>query len=407
MTGCLPPAGPRIPLVDLGREYQAHRQEILAAIDRVLSGSRFYLGPETTALEGEFAAMTKVKEAVAVGSGTDALIFALRALGLGPGDEVIVPSFTFIATVAAIVHTGARPVLVDVDRRSFNIDPAAAARALSRRTRGLLAVHLFGRPAPMADLRDLATRHDLWLVEDACQAHGATSSGRPVGGLGQAGCFSFVFTKNLHGYGDGGMVTTDDPTLADTVRKLRDHGREDHYRHSQYGFCSRLDEIQSAIIRVFLRDLEIENERRRVLARRYGQALTGRRDIVVPEAAPPGDTHVYHRYVPQATDRDRLARHLGARGVDTGVNYPLACHQQPAALTMPHRLGPGGCPVSEEVASRVLSIPLFPSMTTEEQDRVIAGILEADDESAPAADGDRAPATAGQGGPGAKGGPSR
>ncbi len=360
--------------MDLRREYLGKRDEILAAIDKVISSSRFYGGPETAALEAEFAARTGCREAVGVGSGTDALIFALRAVGVRPGDEVIVPSFTFIATVASVVHAGGIPVLVDSDPETYNVDPEAVERAIGPRTRCILVVHLFGRPAPMERLLEIARRHGLRLVEDACQAHGASSGGRPVGGLGDAGCFSFVFTKNLHGFGDGGLVTTSDESVARTLRLLRDHGRSGHYRHELYGYSSRLDEVQSAVIRVYLRDLDRENDERRRLAARYDEALGA--CLETPAAAPPEDRHVYHRYVVKVEDRDGFIARLAERGVDTGIHYPLACHRQPALATAPYRLGPGGCPAAETLASQVLSLPLFPQMTQAEQEQVIEAVRQ-------------------------------
>ena len=351
-----------IPLLDLRASYRRHREEVLAAIDDVLASARLHNGPNVQALEEEFAAVCGVRHALGVGSGTEALLLAYMALGLGPGDEVIVPSHTFIATVAPLAFLGARPVFVDVDPHTYCLDPQQVRRAITPRTRAVVPVHLYGHPAEMEAILSLARRHNLAVVEDACQAVGARYGERAVGAWGDAGCFSFVFTKNLRAYGDAGMVTTDRDDLAARIRLLRDHGRVDKYQHEVLGLNCRLDELQAAIVRIHLRHLEEDTERRRAIARRYTQALRGSGLITPVEA--PGARHVYHQYVVRTPHRDELAAWLAEQGIATGVHYPVPCHLQPACVAFSD--GVGSLPVTERCVGEILSIPVYPELEDEQ-----------------------------------------
>ena len=351
-----------IPLLDLQASYRHHRTEVLAAIDGVLASGLLYNGPNVQALEEEFAAYCGVRHAVGVGSGTEALLLAYMALDLRPGDEVIVPSHTFIATVAPLPFLGARPVFVDVDPRTYCLDPEQVRRAITPRTRAVVPVHLYGHPADMDSILSLARRHDLAVVEDACQAVGARYADRAVGAWGDVACFSFVFTKNLRAYGDAGMVTTDRDDLADRIRLLRDHGRVDKYQHEVLGLNCRLDEMQAAIVRIHLRRLEDDTERRRSIAGCYTRALRGSGLLTPTEA--PGVRHVYHQYVLRTPHRGDLAAWLSEQGIATGIHYPVPCHLQPACASF--SAGPGSLPVTERCVREILSIPVYPELEAEQ-----------------------------------------
>jgi dTDP-4-amino-4,6-dideoxygalactose transaminase len=342
---------------------------VLAAIDGVLASTRLHNGPNVQALEEEFAALCGVRHALGLGSGTEALLLAYMALGLGPGDEVIVPSHTFIATVAPLAFLGAKPVFVDVEPRTYCLDPERVRRAITPRTRALVPVHLYGHPAEMEALLVLARRHNLAVVEDACQAVSARYGDRAVGAWGDAGCFSFVFTKNLRAYGDAGMVTTNRDDVAARIRLLRDHGRVDKYHHEVLGLNCRLDEVQAAIVRIHLRHLEEDTERRRAIARRYTRALRGS-GLITPIEAPRA-RHVYHQYVIRSSRRDALAAWLAKQGIATGVHYPVPCHLQPACAAFSD--GPGSLPVTERCVGEILSIPVYPELDDEE----VASIIDA------------------------------
>ena len=361
----------RVPLVDLRAEYRWHREEVLAAIEGVLESMELYQGPNVRALEEEFAALCGVPYAVGVGSGTEALLLSYLALGLGPGDEVIVPSHTFIATVAPLAFLGARPVFADIDPIAYTLDPEAARRAVTPRTRALVPVHLYGHPADLQPLLELAEERGLVVVEDACQAVGALYRGQPAGSFGRLACFSFVFTKNLRAYGDAGMVVTADARLAERIRLLRDHGRIDKYTHAVPGLNCRLDELQAAIVRVHLRYLAENTEGRRAIAARYDESLAGR-GLTLPVEAP-WARHAYHQYVVRTPCRHALASWLAGRGVATGVHYPVPCHRQPACAA--YGYGPGSLPVTEACARQVLSLPVYPEMTEEQVQYVIEGVL--------------------------------
>lgn len=358
-----------IRLVDLQRQYQTIRSEVLQALDDSLGTMELFLGPNVRAFEREFADYCGAAEAVGVGSGTDALYLGLRACGIGAGDEVITVANTFIATVEAICLAGARPVFVDVDPATGTMDPNRVREAITPSTRALLPVHLYGQAADMHPLCALARQYDLKLIEDASQAQGARYDGRRVGTFGDIGAFSLYFSKNLGAYGEAGIVTTNDPALAEQVRMLRDHGSRTRYYHEALGVNSRLDELQAAVLRIKLRRLDAWNARRREHAAAYTARLQG---LVACPVERAGSEHVYYTYVIQVNNRESLRTALAALGIQTGIHYPLPLHFQQAcsAFACP----PGSLPVTEHLAGRILSIPMFPELTKEELERVCAGI---------------------------------
>ncbi len=347
-------------------QYLAHREEIDAAIQRVLCGGRYILGGEVEAFERELAGYLGATHAVGVGSGTAALEIALRACGIGPGDEVITTTHTAVATVAAIELAGATPVLVDIGPESFLIDPEQVERAITSRTRAIVPVHLYGQPADLHAIAGVARRRDLRVIEDCAQAHGALYEGRRVGAWGDLGCFSFYPTKNLGALGDGGMIVTRDERLAARARSLREYGWERRYVSEVPGTNSRLDEIQAAMLRVKLAHLDRDNERRMAIARKYTEALA---DCVAVPRVKPGRTHVFHLYVVWTPDRDALQRFLQAHGVGSAVHYPVPIHLQPAYLG---RLGRAGTfPVAERAAGEILSLPVYPELSSAQCERVV------------------------------------
>ena len=347
-----------IPLVDLKAAYRRLQAEIDAAVARVLAGGWYILGPEVSAFETEFAAWLGVGHVVGVASGTDAVLLALRALGVGPGDEVITVAHTAVATVAAIELAGATPRFVDIDPITYTLDPAQLAAAVTPRTRAIVPVHLYGTPADMDAVLSVARAHGLLVVEDCAQAHGARTQGRMAGTLGDAAAFSFYPTKNLGALGDGGAVATNRPEVAERLRLLRQYGWRERYVSDVAGTNSRLDELQAAILRVRLGHLEAENAARRRLAARYDAALAGL-PIALPPARP-DDCAVYHLYVIRTAARDALAEHLRARGIGTGVHYPVPVHRQPAYAHLGY--GPGSLPATEAAAAGVLSLPMYPDL---------------------------------------------
>lgn len=359
-----------VPYADLGKEAAALKQPLLEAFASVLESGRYILGPEVSAFEEEFAALCQTGFAVAVGSGTAALQLTLLALGIGPGDEVITAPNSFIATAAAIALTGARPVFADIGP-DLNLDPSKVEVAVTSRTRALLPVHLTGRPAAMSHLEELARKHGLRIIEDAAQAVGARLAGRSVGSWGNAACFSLHPLKNLHAYGDGGVITTSDPELRDRLRRLRNHGLRDRAGCEEWGCNSRLDEVQAAMLRVQLRHLERQTEQRRRLAYRYNRLL--RPYVEVPEEGP-GQFCVYQTYVVQAPRRDELQRHLQEKGIEALVHYPTPIHCQPAARALGY--APHDFPRTMQAAACILSLPLYPGLTNEQQDHVVRAIAE-------------------------------
>lgn len=345
--------------------YLAQAAEIDAAIARVLASGRYLLGPETEAFEAEFAAWVGAAQCVSAASGTEALHLALRACGVGEGDEVITVSHTAVATVSAVELCGARPVLVDIEADAFNLQPAALEAARTDRTRAVVPVHLYGQAADLAPIAAFCGRHDLWLVEDCSQAHGAQYRGRNVGTFGDAAAFSFYPTKNLGALGDGGAAVTNDAELADTMRALRQYGwRERRYVSEEVGWNARLDEIQAAVLRVKLRTLDADNDRRRTVAALYDKALADLAGLVLPVELP-GRRHVRHQYVVRCLDgtRDAVAERLRADGIHTLIHYPVPIHRQPAYVQ--RALSVGSMAETERAACEVLSLPIYPQLPLE------------------------------------------
>jgi dTDP-4-amino-4,6-dideoxygalactose transaminase len=377
----------KIPLVDLYAQYQAIKPEVDAAIQRVIANSSYILGPEVKTFEDDWAAFCQVKHAVGTDSGTAALHLALLLLEVGPGDEVITSTHTFIATAEVISLTGARPVFVDVDPRTYNLDPEKVKDAISPRTKVLMPVHLYGQPAEMDPLLEIAKEHNLRVIEDAAQAHGATYHGRPAGSMGDIACFSFYPGKNLGAYGDGGMLVTNDSELANRAQMLRNHGRRDKYEHLLVGYGYRLDALQAAILGVKLKHLDNWNAQRRAHAAYYTELLSGL-DVVTP-FEPAHLCGVYHLYViatpqrppprpgtPQdsAAGRDSLLNHLKARGIEAGIHYPIPLHLQPVYRNLGYR--PGDFPHAERAANHVLSLPMYPELTNEQIEYVAEAVRE-------------------------------
>ncbi len=357
-----------IPEIDLARQHQALRAELLAAATGVLDSCRFVLGPEGQTLERELAALCGARLGVGTGSGTDALLLALKAVGVVPGDEVITSAFSFVASATTVVMAGATPVFVDVDPATYNLDPARVERAITPRTRAIVPVHLYGQPAAMDAICDLARAHGLAVVGDAAQAVGAAYGGRPVAAWGDVSILSFYPTKNLGGCGDGGMVLTTRDDVAERVRLLRDHGAPRRYTHVELGGCSRLDELQAALLRVKLRRLPQWNERRRAIAAHYSAALAGLPLGLPIEQAPAH--HIYHQYTVRSAKREALAAALAARGVGTSIHYPSTIPAQPV-FSRPN--ADREFPVATQAAAEVLCLPCFPELT----DLEVAEVVEA------------------------------
>jgi dTDP-3-amino-3,4,6-trideoxy-alpha-D-glucose transaminase len=359
-----------IALNDLSRHHAPLRAALDAAIARVQDRGHYILGPEVEAFEAEFATAMRAPYAVGVGNGTDAIALTLRALGIGPGDEVITTPLSAAYTALAVMMTGARPVFADIDAVRMTIDPGQIARAINSRTRAILPVHLYGQPADMAAIERLAATHNLAIVEDCCQAHLATAAGRAVGTMGVAGAFSFYPTKNLGAFGDGGAVVTRDAALADRIRRLRNGGQTDRYRHESAGVNSRLDEIQAAILRARLPQLDAWTSKRRALAAAYRTALADAPVEVLKEC---DAGHVYHLFVVRSRDngaRAALQAQLAACGIETLIHYPVPIPRQPALAAT----APADCPVAARAADEVLSLPLYPALTEADVVRIASAI---------------------------------
>ncbi|MBI5867705.1 MAG: DegT/DnrJ/EryC1/StrS family aminotransferase [candidate division Zixibacteria bacterium] len=360
-----------VPLLDLTRQYQSLKIEIDAAVARVLAHSKFIMGPEVAAFEKEVSEKLGVAHAMGVASGSDALILALRAVGVGPGDEVIVPTFSFFATAGSVTHVGATPVFCDISKDDYNIDAALIEQKVTKKTKVIMPVHLFGQMPDMDKLRAVADAHHLAIVEDAAQAIGASYKGMTAGRWGKAGCFSFFPSKNLGAAGDGGMIISDDPGVADNVRMLRAHGAKPKYYHGIIGYNSRLDTIQAAILSVKLKHLDTWNEQRRAHADVYDKELAGVGDLILPKRTA-NAYHIYNQYTIATDRRDGLTAHLKGLGIGMEVYYPLPLHAQQCFAGLP---GAGThLPVAEKAAVSVVSIPIFPDLTQAEQAAVIDGI---------------------------------
>lgn len=366
----------RLPFLDLKAQFAGIRAEVLAAVVRVLESQHFILGPEVEGLEEELARLTGCRFAIGCASGSDALLLALMALEIGPRDEVITTPFTFVATAGSIARLGALPVFVDIDPETFNIDPRQVEKAITPRSRAIMPVHLFGLPADMDSVLEIAAKHRLMVIEDSAQAIGARYRGKAVGTLGTFGCFSFFPSKNLGGAGDGGLITTDDPRLADCVRVLRAHGSRRKYDCEQLGMNSRLDALQAAILRVKLRHLEEWTEGRQRNADRYRTLFAEfhlANQIRLPEN-PIDRTHIYNQFVIRVQERDDLRSFLKEKGIPTEIYYPLPLHLQRAFTYLGNKVG--DFPQAEHASREVLALPIYPELTEEQMGTIAGAIAE-------------------------------
>ncbi len=364
----------QVPYLNLKAQHAPYKQEFAAAIQEVIDAGAFAGGPFVTAFEEDFSAYSECQHAIGLGSGTDAIWLTLLALGVGQGDEVITVSNSFMATAEAISYCGATPVFVDVDEHAHTMDASALGKAITLRTKAIIPVQLFGQPADMDAILQVAREHALPVVEDACQAHGARYKGRRCGTLGIAGSFSFYPGKNLGAFGEAGGVTTNDADLAQKIRVLRDHGQIRKYHHTMIGWNCRMDGIQGAVLRIKLRQLEQGNDLRRSHAARYNEGFAGMPEIITP-AEMDYARHVYHIYPIRAQNRDRLMRSLEAKGIGCGIHYPIPIHLQEAYRSLGQLRG--SFPIAERAADEFVSLPMFPELTHAEVDKVIAAVKEA------------------------------
>ena len=364
----------RVPLLDLQAQYRPLRDEILSAMTRVADSQRFIMGPEIDALEQELARMLGIRHAIAVSSGTDALLVGLMTLGITAGDEVITPTYSFFATAGCVARLGARPVLVDIDPATFNVDPDQIARAVTPRTKAILPVHLFGQSAELDPILRTAERAGIPVLEDAAQAIGATYRSRPVGGIGALGCFSFFPSKNLGAFGDAGLVTTNDDGLAKRARLLRTHGMEPKYYHHLVGGNFRMDALHAAILRVKAPHLAGWIERRRANAARYRELFraAGLGGLVTLPAEPTDRLHIYNQFVIRTADRDGLKKHLDAHGIGNEIYYPVPFHMQPCFADLGYLRG--AFPHAERAAAESLAIPIYGELTRDQQEAVVSAI---------------------------------
>lgn len=358
---------PAVPFLDLQSQHRPLRSQLLAAMEAVLDQNAFAGGPFVAKFEEAFAQFCGTKFAIGVGNGTDALWLPLLAMGVGPGDEVITVANTFLATAEAISYCGAKPVFVDIDPQTYLMDPTLIEAAITPRTKAIIPVHLYGQMADMDPIMQVAARHGLFVLEDACQAHGADYKGRKAGSIGIAGAFSFYPGKNLGALGEAGAITTNDPVLAARVRALRDHGQEAKYHHSMIGWNARMDGMQGAALSVKLPHLKAGNEARRSHARHYGALLADFGAVVTPTVAAYG-TPVFHLYVVRVADRDQVLKAMAERGVNCGIHYPIPVHLQKAYASL--GLAAGALPVTEHCARRILSLPMYPELTPDQIARV-------------------------------------
>lgn len=359
----------KIPFVDLRTQYDSIRDDVNEQIRNVIDNTSFILGPDVREFEKGFASFCSTRECIGVASGSDALYLSLLALGIGPGDEVITVPNTFISTVDAITRVGAKPVFVDIDRRTYNMDTSLLEEAISERTRAMLPVHLYGQPADMDPVNEIAENHGLKVIEDACQAHGSEYKGKRAGSLGDIGCFSFYPGKNLGAYGDGGAIVTNDPEMAEKLRMMRDYGQKAKSNHEFVGCNSRLDSLQAAVLKVKLRHMDRWNAMRRENAGLYTKLLG---DSVRTPIISKDSSHVFHLYVVRHKERDRLSESLGSLGISTGIHYPTPVHRQKAYshLSLPE----GSFPVAEGFSKQILSLPMYPELSREQIEYVCESI---------------------------------
>jgi dTDP-4-amino-4,6-dideoxygalactose transaminase len=352
-----------VPFLDLKAQYKTIKDEIYAAIDEVMEKTAFAGGPFVAKFEKEFADFCNCKQAIGVGNGTDALWMSLLALGIGPGDEVITVPNTFIATTEAITYCGAKPVFVDIEETTNTVNPSLIKAAITKKTKAIIPVHLLGQTADMDRIMAVAKENGLYVIEDACQAHGATCNGRKAGSMGDTGCFSFYPGKNLGAYGEAGAVTTNNDAIAEKMRMLRDHGQAKKYYHAVVGWNARMDGIQGAILSVKLKYLADWNESRRKHAREYTTLLSNVKDVLTPREAA-NNKHIYHIYAIRIKERDRLMTFLSEKGISCNIHYPVPIHLQDAYRSLD--LGPGSFPVAEKCAAEYLSLPMYAELTADQ-----------------------------------------
>ncbi len=361
---------PPLPVVDLRAQYSRLREEVMEALQEVADSMFYVLGPKVEAFEKEFAAYSGAKHCIGVNSGTSALHLALICAGVGPGDEVITVPMTFVATSWAVSYVGANPVFVDVDPATYTMDAEQIEKQITRKTKAILPVHLYGQPADMAPLMEISERHGIPIIEDAAQAHGAKYRGKVAGTFGRCGCFSFYPGKNLGAYGEGGAVVTDDDGIAARLRALRDHAQEKRYYHDEIGFNYRMDAFQGAVLSIKLKYIEQWTERRRLLAARYNELLA---DLPLQLPAEAHDRrHVWHLFVALHRERDRIRKEMEERRILTSLHYPVPVHLQKAYRHLRYRVG--DFPMSERIARECMTLPLFPEMTSHQQDRVVEAL---------------------------------
>jgi dTDP-4-amino-4,6-dideoxygalactose transaminase len=361
----------KVPFVDLSAQYRIIKEEIDAAIASVLNSTAFIVGPEVRKFEEEFAEFCGTKFALGVDSGTSAIELIMRAYGIGTGDEVIIPANTFIATALGVTYTGAKPVFVEPDEY-YNIDASRIETAITKHTKAIMPVHLYGQPVDMDPIMAIAKKHNLLVIEDACQAHGSRYKGKRAGSIGQAAAFSFYPGKNLGAYGDGGAITTNDEEVITHLRRLREYGQTEKYHHVELGYNRRLDSIQAAILRVKLKHLDSWNQARRDHANYYNKLLAGSK-YITPKIAPYAEP-IWHLYVVQTEKRDELMPYLSGKGISTGIHYPIPIHLQGAYQNLGHK--PGDFPITEKESKKIVSLPMYAELTDEMIDYVVKNLLE-------------------------------
>ena len=361
-----------IPFVDLKAGFAPIKHDVMKALENVLDEMHLYIGPNCQELEREFAAYCNTQLAVGVGSGTEAIQFALLACGVESGDEVITSPHTFFATAEAIAVIGATPVFADIDPVTYSINPKALENQITGKTKAIIPVHMYGQVSDMDPIVEIAKKHGIHVIEDACQAHGALYRDKKAGAIGDAGCFSFYFTKNLGGYGEGGMVTTNDPKIAETIQLYRNHGHRAKFEHAVFAYNGRLDEMQAAILRIKLQYLDIYNNKRRAIAEQYTRLLEDT-PLILPREGP-GRKHVYHLYVVRSNERDALQDFLNSRGIGTGIHYKTPVHLQEAARDLGYKKG--DFPEAELACDEILSLPIYPELEQESQEYVVKSIRE-------------------------------
>lgn len=359
-----------IPLINIDSKH-IDKSAYTQALTEVIENGNYILGPQVKRFEAEIADQLGVKHAIGVANGTDALVIALDALGIGPGDEVITTAYTFFATAESILRVGAKPVFIDVLADTYNMDPSLIESAITDKTKAIMPVHIFGNSVDFSGLKAVADKHGLYIIEDACQAIGATYQGQMIGAIGDIACFSFFPTKNLGGFGDGGLMTTNSAELAERIQMLRFHGQKVKYKNEILGYNSRLDEIQAAVLNIKRPYLKTWNDRRRAVAKMYNHAFESLAEVKIPAETPESE-HVYHLYCIMAEQRDALAKHLEGLGIGTGVYYAIPLHLQPALLSLGYQAG--DLPVSEMLSQKALALPMFPDITDEEVHAVISAV---------------------------------